>query len=320
MERAPVVTPVDTYPVRPVRRVSWGAVLAGTVVALMVMMLVNLLTLGIGLQAIDPASEAEPLAGVGTGATVGMIIANVLALFLGGWVAGRAAGEAGRLEGALHGLLTWGLVTLLSFWLLSTAASRLVGGVASAVGQGLTLVGQGVSALAPSAAQAVEDALESQGVTLDSMREEAAALIEQATAGEVQADEAATEAAQAAQDIAQNPQAAGRRLDQLITQVFGADPSDAVNRDSVVEALEQAGMAPAEAEQTVTNWEQTAEEARARIEAARQDLEEAAQAATDSVGSAAIWAFFGLLLGAVIAVVGSAAGRPRAVDGGRAPA
>jgi len=277
----------------------------------MVMLLINLLTLGIGLQSIDPASEVEPLAGLGTGTTIGVIIANVVALFLGGWVAGRVAGVTGRFEGALHGLLTWGLVTLLSFWLLSSAVGSLVSGVTGAIGQGLSLAGQGIAAVAPEAAQAVEDALDAQGVNLDTIREEAVQLMEQATEGEAQPEDAAAEAADAAQDIAQDPQAAVPRLDQLVDQVFGDDPSDSVNRDDVVAALVDNGMSQAEAEQTVTNWEQTAAEARERLEAVRQDLEEAAQSATDAIGSAAIWAFVGLIIGAIVAMVGSAAGRPK---------
>lgn len=311
MDRQRVVTPVDAYPDRPWRHVSWGAVLAGTVVAVMVMLLVNLLTLGFGLQSIDPVTEAEPLAGVGTGTIIGMIIANVLALFLGGWVAGRVAAETRAFEGALHGLLVWGLVTLVSIWLLSTAVGRLVSGVTGLVGQGLSLAGQGVAALAPQAAQAVEDALAAQGVNLDTIRQEAGQVLEQVTEGQAQPEQADEAAADAAQDIVQDPQAAGQRLQQLVDQVFGENPSDSVNRDDVVTALVETGMSQAEAERTVANWEQTAQAARERIEAARQELEEATQTATDAIGSAAIWALFGLLLGAVIAMVGSASGRPK---------
>lgn len=290
MERTEVVAPVDTYPVRLWRRVSWGAVVAGTVVAIMVMMLINLLMMGIGLQAIDPAAGGQPLAGLATGAVIGVIVSNLIALFLGGWVAGRAAGPTRGFDGALHGLLVWGLLTLLSFWVLSSAAGRVIGGVTSAVGQGLGLVAQGAAALAPDAAQAVEDALADQGVDLDSIRQEAT---------------------QAAGDIAQNPQTAGRRLDQLIDQVFGVNPSETVSSDDVVDALVANGMDRAQAEQTVASWEETAQAARERIEAAQQDLEEAAQTAADVVGSAALWAFVGLVLGAIVAMMGSAAGRPR---------
>lgn len=310
MDRTTIVTPVDPYVDRPWSRVSWGAVLAGSLVAIMVMLLINLLTLGIGLQSIDPATEARPLAGLGTGTTIGVIIANVVALFLGGWVAGRVAGVTTPFGGVLHGILTWGLVTLLSFLLLSSAVGSLVSGVTGAIGQGLSLAGQGVAAVAPEAAQAVEDALAAQGVDLDDIREEGAQLIAQATEGEVEPEDAA---ADAAQDIARDPQAAGRRLDQLIGEVFGDEPSDSVDRDDVVAVLVENGMSQAEAEETVANWEQTAQEARERLAAVRQDLEEAAQSATDAIGNAAIWAFFGLILGAIIAMAGSAAGRPKTV-------
>src|SRR5690606_35055340 len=212
--------------------------------------------------------------------------------------------------GVLHGILTWGLVTLLSFLLLSSAVGSLVSGVTGAIGQGLSLAGQGVAAVAPAAAQAVEDALAAQGVDLDDIREEGAQLIAQATEGEVEPEDAA---ADAAQDIARDPQAAGRRLDQLIGEVFGDEPSDSVDRDDVVAVLVENGMSQAEAEETVANWEQTAQEARERLAAVRQDLEEAAQSATDAIGNAAIWAFFGLILGAIIAMAGSAAGRPKTV-------
>lgn len=86
-----------------------------------------------------------------------------------------------------------------------------------------------------------------------------------------------------------------------------------MNRDDVVDGLVAAGMAQGEAEQTVANWEEVAEETQARIDAARQDLEVAVEEATNAVGSAAIGAFFALLVGAVIAMVGAAAGRPKTV-------
>lgn len=294
------------------RRISWGAVFAGGLVALMVMLLINLLTLGFGLQSINPATEADPLAGLGRGALIGVIIANVLALFIGGWVAGRLAASPNRLEGALHGILTWGLVTLLSFWLLSSAVGRLVGGVTAIVGQGLGAVAQGAAAIAPEAAQAVEDALAAQGVSFDGIHQEANQLLQQVTEGEVQPAAAADQAAETAQDIAQNPQQAGQEINQLIDQVFGENPSETVTQEDLVTALvANSSLTQAEAEQTVANWQQTAQQAEDALQAARQDLEEAAQAASDAVGSAAVWAFFGLLLGALIAAVGSLLGKPK---------
>ena len=325
----------DDRVARPVRRISWGAVLAGTLIALMILLLINLLGLGLGLESINPATEADPLAGVGTGLSITVIIANLLALFFGGWAAGRLAGNPRTTEGVLHGILVWGLLTLLTFWLLTTAAGRLVSGAASAVGQGLSLVGQGVSAVAPDAAAAVENALSAQGVSLQSVRQEAQGLFSDVGAvtggavtgggiagvdvveGEGSVQETAADAAQnvesTAQDIAQNPQAASAEIDQLFNQLTASGESlaDSANRQDLVEALvANTNLTQAEAEARVDNWISTLQDADVNVQGARQDLEQAAQNASDALGRAALWAFVGLLVGALIAAIGAAVGSP----------
>ena len=321
----------DDRVARPVRRISWGAVLAGTLIALMILLLINLLGVGLGLESIDPATEADPLAGVGTGLSITVIIANLLALFFGGWAAGRLAGNPRTTEGVLHGILVWGLLTLLTFWLLTTAAGRLVSGAASAVGQGLSLVGQGVSAVAPDAAAAVENALSAQGVSLQSIRQEAQGLLNNVGAatggagiagadiveGEGSVQETVGDAAQnvetTAQDIAQNPQAASAEIDQLLNQLTASGESlaDSANRQDLVEALvANTDLSQAEAEARVDNWISTLQNADVNLQGARQELEQAAQNTSDALGRAALWAFVGLLAGALIAAIGAAVGSP----------
>lgn len=318
---------VTVYPDgTPVRRVSWGAILAGTLIALMTLLLINLVLLGTGLQTIDPATEANPFSGLATGSLIGIIVADVIALFLGGWVAGRLAGNPRTLEGALHGILTWGLLTLLTFWLLSTAVGRLIGGVTSVIGQGLSAVSGGVAAVAPDAAQAVQDALQAQGVTLDNVRQEARDLVSQADILDAQdpqgqeavlqqqAEEAAQAAEGAATDIVQDPQEAREELNRLLDQLSaeGENVADSVDRQDLVEALSgSTGLSQAEAESTVDNWLQTLQSAQGSVQQAQQELEEAAQSATDAIGSAALWTFVGLLVGAIIAAIGGAVGSPR---------
>ena len=320
----------DDRVARPVRRISWGAVLAGTLIALMILLLINLLGVGLGLESVDPATEADPLSGVGTGLSITVIIANILALFFGGWAAGRLAGNPRTTEGVLHGILVWALLTLLTFWLLTTAAGRLVGGAASAVGQGLSLVGQGVSAVAPDAAAAVENALSAQGVSLESVRQEAQGLLNNVGAatggalegvdiveGEGSVQETVGDAAQnvetTAQDIAQNPQAASAEIDQLLNQLTASGESlaDSANRQDLVEALvANTNLSQAEAEARVDNWISTLQNADVNVQGARQELEQAAQNASDALGRAALWAFVGLLVGALIAGIGAAVGSP----------
>lgn len=306
----------------PVRRVSWGAVFAGSLIALMVLTLINLLILGIATPTINPATEAQPFSGIGTGTAVGLIISNVLALFVGGWIAGRLAGLTRASDGLLHGLLTWGVVTLVSFAVISTAAGRLVSGVSSVVGQGLSLAGQGLSAVAPDAANAVQNALAQQGVTLDNIQQQAQQLLNQADAQlptedvQQQAQQAAQDVQNAATDIAQNPQQAGQEINQLVSQLFaeGQDLTDPANRQDLVNALvDTTGVSEAQANQTIDNWVATYQQAQDSLQQARQGAEEAAQTAADAIGKAAIWAFVGLLIGAVIAALGGLAGRPTTV-------
>lgn len=311
----------------PVRRVSWGAVLAGSLIALMVLVLINLLILGIVTPTINPATEAQPFSGIGTGTAVGLIISNVLALFAGGYIAGRLAGLTRASDGLLHGLLTWGVVTLVSFLVLSTAAGRLVSGVSSAVSQGLSLAGQGLSAVAPGAAQAVETALEQQGVNLSTIQQEAQQLLAQTGDPQLQAGDVQQEAQQAGQDvqsaaadIAQNPQQAGQEINQLVSQLFaeGQDLTDPANRQDLVNVLvERTGVTEAEANQTIDGWAETYQQAQDGLQQARQGAEEAAQTAADAIGTAAIWAFVGLLIGAVIAALGGLVGRPKTLGEAR---
>lgn len=303
----------------PVRRISWGSVLAGVTVALMVQVLLNLLLLGLGFTTVDPATEQNPFAGVGTGAVVGLILVNLLALFAGGVVAGRLAGAPRTFEALMHGLLVWALLTLLSFFLLTSAVGRVFNGVTSAVGQGFSLIGQGVSAVAPEAAQAVQDQLEAQNVSLEGLRQEARDLLadtevvegEGSVAGEAQ--EAAEAAGETAVDVARNPQQAAREIDSLLTRLASSTETitDSAERQDLVEALrENSNLSQEEAETTVDGWLQTLEEGRQQLEQVQAALTEAAETATDALGTAALWAFVALVLGAAVAAVGGYVGSP----------
>lgn len=122
------------------KRVSWGAVFAGAVVALVVQLMLSVLGIGIGASTIDPLTEQNPAAGLGTGAGIWFVLTSLVALFVGGWVAGRMANAPLDTDRALHGVLTWGLTTLLTFYLLSTAIGGLIGGTANMLTRGMSAV------------------------------------------------------------------------------------------------------------------------------------------------------------------------------------
>ncbi|MEX2263031.1 MAG: hypothetical protein WD696_13830 [Bryobacteraceae bacterium] len=113
------------------RRVSWGAIFAGVVVALVVNLTLNLLGISIGAATINPTEEVRPAEGLGVGAGIWFLVASVISLFAGGWAAARLAGTPDRTDAMLHGVVTWGLTTLFTFYLLTTAVGNIVGGTAA---------------------------------------------------------------------------------------------------------------------------------------------------------------------------------------------
>ncbi|MFC7553548.1 hypothetical protein ACFQU7_16800 [Pseudoroseomonas wenyumeiae] len=141
-----------------IRRMSWGAILAGAVVALVVQALLTLLGLGFGLATLEPATGQSPEA---TTLTVAAATwyggSGLVAAFAGGWVAGRLSAQPPQGTGGLHGLVTWAVTTLVILFMLSGAVTGLVGGtlngvtnVMGGVAQG---AGQAVQGAAPALAQ-----------------------------------------------------------------------------------------------------------------------------------------------------------------------
>ena len=84
----------------------------------------------------------------GFGAGLWWVISSCIALGAGGFVAAWLAGVEIRFDGVLHGLVTWGVATLLTLWLLTSAIGGIVGGGFSALGSVASAAGSGVSDVA----------------------------------------------------------------------------------------------------------------------------------------------------------------------------
>jgi len=98
-------------------RVSWGAVLAGAVVAVAVYATLMTLAMAIGITAREQLLNM-PRTYVITAAVVALV-SLLAALFLGGLVASRSTAGETKLEAIIYGLLVWG--TLFVFAMISTA-------------------------------------------------------------------------------------------------------------------------------------------------------------------------------------------------------
>jgi hypothetical protein len=116
------------------RRISWGAIFAGTVAAVAVQLLLTLLGISIGAWVANPASGPDNMQGIGIGAGIWALASFILSLFTGGWIAGRMAGLTDKLDGLLEGFLVWSAVTALSFMFLTNTIGGILGGAAGLAG------------------------------------------------------------------------------------------------------------------------------------------------------------------------------------------
>lgn len=113
-------------PSLPISRLSFRAVGAGILVALVSQVVLLLLGGAIGLMAIEP--DRQIAQGVGIGFLVWLLISLAVSAFLGAWVAASAAQTIERRDGLLHGLLTWAAVSLIGVFLVGGAVRSTLAG------------------------------------------------------------------------------------------------------------------------------------------------------------------------------------------------
>jgi uncharacterized protein YjbJ (UPF0337 family) len=115
-------------------QVSWGAIFAGAVTALVTQVILNLLGVSLGLASVGTNAADNPAAStVSIGAGLWFVISGIVASVVGGAIAGRLSGKPLPGAAALHGLVAWAVTTLVVIYLLASAASGLVGGALSTV-------------------------------------------------------------------------------------------------------------------------------------------------------------------------------------------
>ena len=89
-------------------KVSWGAIFAGTVVALVVQVLLTMLGAGIGIATLDAGGVDNPEASTfSIVAGIWYVLSGIIAAYAGGYIAARMSGKTVPTSGALHGLTTW---------------------------------------------------------------------------------------------------------------------------------------------------------------------------------------------------------------------
>ena len=153
------------------RRISWGAIFGGVILVVATQLVLSLLGAGIGLDTVNTNAGTTPDASsLGIGAGAWWIISSVIALAFGSYTAAWLAGVEIRWDGLLHGLITWGIASLLTVYLLTSAIGGVIGGGASALGGVASAAGSGIK----SAAQPVAGAA---GLSPDMLQQQAQAYL-----------------------------------------------------------------------------------------------------------------------------------------------
>jgi hypothetical protein len=278
------VTPAEDIRTVLLNEISWGAVIAGVAVALVVQLLLNMLGIGIGVATLDPMTGDSPEARTfSIIAGIWWTVCGIIAAFTGGYAAGRLAGRPKPETAGWHGLSAWAVSTLLVVGLMAATASTVVGGA-------LNLVAGAAGGLGRTATTAAQTAIPTIAQTTDPF------------AGIEQSLRAAT----GGEDPAALRDAAIAAVRGVVT---GDEAQAADARERAAQALARMqNISIDEARTRVGNYEQQYRQA---VDRARQRAREAADAATKIVSRAALFGFFALALGAVAGWFG---GRAGAVD------
>ena len=112
---------------------SWGAIIAGWLVAVGIAFLMYVAGLAMGFSAFDPYDADTTAKGIGIGTCAWLVLTWVVSLLIGGMFASWFDGRNDQTTGMMHGVTVWGLSIAASGLLLAL-------GIGGAIGSGANLV------------------------------------------------------------------------------------------------------------------------------------------------------------------------------------
>ena len=275
------------------RRIAWGAIFGGVVLVVAVQLLLSILGAGIGASTVNVNAGSTPAAAsMGIGAGIWWIVSSLIALAFGGYVSAWLAGVELRWDGMLHGLITWGIATLLTIYLLTSAVGGIIGGGFSAFGNVASAAGSGLKDAAQPLAQA-------SGVTPDMIQQQAQAYLQPSN------PDPATMSPQDAQKAVATD---------LVTYAKGGADAAAAKTHIIAIMAAQQHISQDQAGKQFDEAQAKLQQAKAQaIQTAKNAADESAAAAS----KASFAAFVNLLLGAIAAAIGGSIAIQRRVTATR---
>ncbi len=278
-----------------VKRVYWGAIIAGAIVMLVAMMLLNLLGLGFGLGSINPETEAQPFQGLGTGALIWWIISNIIAIFAGAYVAGRMAGIPHQQSGVLHGIVSWCLYTIISIWIFTTAVGSVISGVGSIVSGTVSGLNKAVSNVNIGQSDIL------QNVNMQGVQPEVNQALKQLGMKDT------------LQQVRQDVQLSASQITAIAGNVFikdGEFNNNPSRQEIEMAVIQETNLSQQQVEEVTDVLQRQSEKVRQEWQQLKQEAEETGQEIASASSSAAIWTFVALLIGAIVAAIAGGVGKP----------
>ncbi|HYW30176.1 MAG TPA: hypothetical protein VE869_01635 [Gemmatimonas sp.] len=275
-------------------RLSWGAIIAGLVMATALQTVLTALGGAIGLAAFDQESGR----GLGIGAAIWAIASILISLFLGGRTTGRLAGVLSKKDAFLHGALLWSLSTLLTVWMVSRgvgavtgAAFRVAGATAGAVASG---AGSAISAGVSKAAGGADDV---------NLRGEIETLLRQTGDASLRPESLSATAGAAGQTAT----GTGSN-DQAVSEIWQLvrDRADNLNREDVINVVvARTGRSRADAERIADRVVAANQKARSTVAEVREQAGTLAEDVASGASTGLWFALLGFGLSLAAAVLGS---------------
>jgi hypothetical protein len=258
--------------------ISWGAVFAGAIIGLVIQLILNMVGIGVGLSTVDAVAGDSPSASsISIGAGLWWVISGIIAAGIGGYLAGRLSGKPSHSTTAYHGLISWAVSMLVVVYLLSSAASGLIGGALSGATSVLGGAGKAVGG-------SVQTAVQAAAPTLNNMNDPMSRI------------EGQVRSASGGQDPAALRDAAATSVRAALSGDAG---QQAAATDKAADALAKAQNIPVdEAKAQIVQYQQQYKDMVAK---AKEQAKEAADATAKAASRVALFGAFALLLGALAA-------------------
>ncbi|MDX3907005.1 MAG: hypothetical protein QHC78_15065 [Pigmentiphaga sp.] len=266
----------------PASAVSWGAVIAGAVIASAVSFMLLAGGSGLGFVSMSPWSgEGVSAATLGIGAVIWMILTHIISFGLGGYIAGRLRtkwvgihNDETYFRDTAHGFLVWALSAVVSAILIGSA---LISAAAGTARMGASIAAGTGTAAAAAAGQAVPDG--GQGLPTEYFADLLLRAEQPNPAGD--------------------PAAARAEVGRIVAASLGRGEISPEDRSYVARVVSaQTGVDQPTAEKRV---DEIINRARQAAEQARQTAREAADTARKAAAGFALWAFASMLIGAFVA-------------------